>query len=226
MLASVLFDLDGTLLDTADDFLAIVRAMREEAGLPAIADELIRYRVSDGSAGMLAAAYSLNAEDPLLAELRNEFLLRYERDLAVHARLYPGMAEVLEWLEAENIPWGVVTNKLSRFSSPLLEAVGLGTRCRSLVCPDHVVKGKPHPESLLKACRDMGTEPRHSVFVGDHLRDIQAGRAAGMATVTALYGYIPPDQDPTRWQATHSIQSPAELRPWLEARRTQEIPDV
>lgn len=226
MLTSVLFDLDGTLLDTADDFLAIIRAMRSENGLPAVNDDLVRHRVSDGSAGMLAAAYSLAAEDPALTELRNEFLLRYERDLATHARLYPGMAELLEWLESENIPWGVVTNKLSRFSTPLLDAVGLGQRCRSLVCPDHVVAGKPHPESLLKACHEMGTEPRHSVFVGDHLRDIQAGRAAGMATVAALYGYIPPDQDPIRWEATHSIQSPAELRPWLEARRNQETSDV
>lgn len=226
MLTSVLFDLDGTLLDTADDFLAIIRAMRLESGLPQVADELIRHRVSDGSAGMLAAAYSLDARDPQLEALRSDFLLRYERDLAVHTQLYPGMAELLEWLDAEGLPWGVVTNKLSRFSTPLLEAVGLGTRCRTLVCPDHVVQGKPHPESLLRACREMGTEPRHSVFVGDHLRDIQAGRSAGMDTVAALYGYIPPDQDPGHWQATHSIQSPAELRPWLEARRTQETPDV
>ncbi|WP_373185937.1 HAD family hydrolase [Halopseudomonas sp.] len=226
MLTSVLFDLDGTLIDTADDFLAIIRAMRTESGLPAVDDDLVRHRVSDGSAGMLAAAYSLGAEDSRLAELRSDFLLRYERDLAVHARLYPGISELLEWLEIEGIPWGVVTNKLSRFSTPLLEAVGLGRRCRSLVCPDHVVQGKPHPESLLRACREMGAEPQHSVFVGDHLRDIQAGRAAGMATVAALYGYIPPDQDPTHWQATHSIQSPAELRPWLEARRTQETSDV
>lgn len=226
MLTSVLFDLDGTLLDTADDFLAIIRAMRNEGGLPGVADELVRYRVSDGAAGMLAAAYSLDAEDPLLAGLRSEFLMRYERDLSLHARLYPGMAELLDWLEAEGIPWGVVTNKLSRFSTPLLDAVGLGTRYRSLVCPDHVVHGKPHPESLLKACRDMGTDPQHSVFVGDHLRDIQAGRAAGMTTVAALYGYIPPDQNPAHWQASHHIQSPTELRPWLEARRTQETTDV
>lgn len=226
MLTSVLFDLDGTLLDTADDFLAIIRAMRQASDLPEVADDLIRHRVSDGSAGMLAAAYSLDASDPRLEELRSDFLLRYERSLAAHTQLYPGIAELLEWLEAENIPWGVVTNKLSRFSTPLLEVMGLGSRCRSLVCPDHVVQGKPHPESLLKACREMGTEPRHSVFVGDHLRDIQAGRAAGMATVAALYGYIPPDQDPACWQATHCIQSAAELRPWLEARRTQETPDV
>jgi 2-phosphoglycolate phosphatase len=226
MLTSVLFDLDGTLLDTADDFLAIISAMRSESGLAPANDLLIRNQVSDGAAGMLAAAFSLETVDPRLDGLRNDFLRRYERDLGVHARLYPGMADLLHWLESENIPWGVVTNKLSRFSTPLMDATGLGARCSSLVCPDHVVKAKPHPESLLKACRDMGTDPRHSVFVGDHLRDIQAGRAAGMATVAALYGYIPPDQNPAHWQATHSIQSPAELRPWLDARRTQETSDV
>ncbi|MBL4833831.1 MAG: HAD-IA family hydrolase [Pseudomonas sp.] len=226
MLTSVLFDLDGTLLDTADDFLAIIRAMRRESDLPEVADELVRHRVSDGSAGMLAAAYALAPTDPQLEQLRSDFLFRYERELATHARLYPGMPELLEWLDAEGLPWGVVTNKLSRFSKPLLEAVGLGTRCRSLVCPDQVVQGKPHPESLIKACQEMGTDPQHSVFVGDHVRDIQAGQAAGMATVAALYGYIPPEQNPAHWQATYSIQSPADLRPWLEARRTQETFDV
>ncbi len=226
MLTSVLFDLDGTLLDTADNFLAIIRTMRSESGLPVVADDLVRDRVSDGATAMLAAAFSLEVGDARLDNLRNDFLLRYERDLAVHTRLYPGMAELLEWLEAEDIQWGVVTNKLSRSSTPLLEAFGLGNRCRSLVCPDHVIQGKPHPEALLKACKDMGADPQHAVFVGDHLRDIQAGRAAGMATVAALYGYIPPDQNPARWQATHSIQSPAELRPWLDARRTQETPYV
>ncbi|WP_339845388.1 HAD-IA family hydrolase [uncultured Halopseudomonas sp.] len=226
MLSSVLFDLDGTLIDTADDFMAIVSAMRSEAGLAAVDNALIRNRVSDGSAGMLAAAYSLEADDPRMAELRNEFLQRYEKDLAVHACVYPGIVELLEWLEAEHIPWGVVTNKLSRFSAPLLDAVGLGSRCHSLVCPDHVTQGKPHPESLLKACSEMGTDPQHCVFIGDHQRDIQAGQAAGMATVAALYGYIPPEADPSHWKATHSIQSPVELRPWLEARRNQEIFDV
>ena len=119
MLTSVLFDLDGTLLDTADDFLAIIRAMREESDLPAVANDLIRHRVSDGSAGMLAAAYSLGAEDPQLEVLRRDFLLRYERDLATHTQLYPGMRELLDWLDAEGLPWGVVTNKLSRFSTDI-----------------------------------------------------------------------------------------------------------
>jgi phosphoglycolate phosphatase len=226
MLTSVLFDLDGTLLDTADDFVVIIRAMRSENGLAPANDLLVRNQVSDGAAGMLAAAFSLETADPRLDDLRSDFLRRYERDLGLHARLYPGMEDLLHWLESEGIPWGVVTNKLSRFSTPLMDAVGLGARCSSLVCPDHVVQSKPHPESLLKACRDMDADPRHSVFVGDHLRDIQAGRAAGMATVAALYGYIPSGQDPAHWQATYSIQSAADLRPWLDARRTQETSDV
>lgn len=226
MLTSVLFDLDGTLLDTADDFTAIIMQMRRDRGLPPIDPLRIRARVSDGSVGMLGSAFELEAGAAGFDALREEFLQRYDLALAVHTRLFPGMPELLDWLDAQNLPWGIVTNKLSRFSIPLLEAMNLAGRCHSLVCPDHVSQGKPHPEPLLKACVEMGVEPANSVYVGDHLRDILAGRAAGMPTIAALYGYIPADEDPADWQATHSIKTPAELRPWLMQRQFKEAPHV
>lgn len=131
------------------------------------------------------------------------------------------MESLLEWLDDNQLPWGVVTNKLSRFSIPLMAAMGLDARCRALICPDQVTHSKPHPEPLFKACAQMGVEPQQSVFIGDHLRDIRAGRAAGMPTIAALYGYLPIGDDPATWQATHSVRSAAELQPWLEQRHKE-----
>lgn len=222
MLTSVLFDLDGTLLDTAGDFMSIIQAMREERRLPPVDPQRVRPRVSDGSIGMLCAAFDTTPEAFGFGELREDFLARYDRQLAVFTRPYPGIEPLLDWLDEEGLPWGVVTNKLSRFSAPLLEEMGLAGRCAALVCPDQVTHSKPHAEPVLKACRDMGVAPECSVMVGDHLRDIQAGRAAGMPTVAALYGYIPAGDDPAMWGATHVIQSATDLRPWLEQLRQQE----
>ncbi|PAU86464.1 phosphoglycolate phosphatase [Pseudomonas sp. WN033] len=222
MITSVLFDLDGTLLDTAGDFVDIIQVMRAERGLPPAPEDQVRSRVSDGSIGMLCAAFELSPQAAGFQELREDFLQRYDRQLAVHTRFYPGIEPLLDWLDSEGLPWGVVTNKLSRFSVPLLDAMGIGQRCASLVCPDQVSQSKPHPEPLLKACVEMRVEPRHSVFIGDHLRDIQAGRAAGMLTVAALYGYLPPGDDPSTWQADHSIHEATALHPWLMQLRQQE----
>ncbi|MAG64611.1 MULTISPECIES: HAD family hydrolase [Pseudomonas] len=226
MLSGVLFDLDGTLLDTAEDFVHIIQAMLQEHGRPPAAAELIRAQVSDGSIGMLSTAFELSPEAAAFAALREDFLSRYEQGLAVHTRPFPGISELLDWLDAEQLPWGVVTNKLSRFSIPLLEQTGLASRCASLVCPDQVARGKPDPESALKACSEMQIDPAGCIFVGDHLRDIQAGRAAGMATIAALYGYLPADEDHLAWQATHSVQHASELLPWLQQRHQPETSHV
>lgn len=226
MLRGVLFDLDGTLLDTVDDFMAVIDSMLDEHQRPRVAPELIRAQVSDGSVGMLSVAFATRPGEPGFGALREEFLSRYERALAVHTRPFPGILPLLDWLDSEGLPWGVVTNKLSRFSIPLMEQIGLAERCGSLVCPDQVSRGKPHPEPVLKACNEIGIAPEHCVFVGDHLRDIQAGHAAGMATIAALYGYLPPGEDHSLWQATHSVHSAVDLQPWLLSRRHLETPHV
>ncbi|MFA5678442.1 MAG: HAD-IA family hydrolase [Pseudomonas sp.] len=226
MLDAVLFDLDGTLLDTVDDFMAIILSMRQERDLPDSPLHLIRSTVSDGSAGMLCAAFSITPEHDDFAGLRDEFLERYQQHLAVHTRPFPGIDDLLDWLDTEGLPWGVVTNKMSRFSIPLLQATGLAQRCASLVCPDQVSRGKPHPDPLFKACTEMRVTPTRSVYIGDHLRDIQAGRAAGMRTVAALYGYLPPGDDPQQWNADFTIENVAALRPWLEQLKQQELHHV
>lgn len=226
MLSGVLFDLDGTLLDTVEDFMAVIDSMLDEHQRPRVAPELIRAQVSDGSIGMLSVAFATRPGEPSFDALRDEFLTRYERALAVHTRPFPGIMPLLDWLDTEGLPWGVVTNKLSRFSIPLMEQIGLSERCGSLVCPDQVSQGKPHPEAVFKACAELGISPQHCVFVGDHLRDIQAGRAAGMDTIAALYGYLPAEEDHTAWQATHSVYTATDLQPWLLGRRNLETIDV
>jgi N-acetyl-D-muramate 6-phosphate phosphatase len=218
MLTSVLFDLDGTLLDTAGDFMAIIQAMRADRGLSAVDPDRVRPAVSNGSVGMLCVAFDMRPDQAGFEALREDFLYRYQSNLAVFTRPFPGISPLLDWLDEEQLPWGVVTNKLSRFSIPLMEEMNLARRCSALVCPDQVTLSKPHPEPVLKACADMQVEPRHSVFIGDHLRDIQAGRAAGMPTVAALYGYLPIGDDPEQWEASHSVTSATDLRPWLEQR--------
>ncbi|WP_321351546.1 HAD-IA family hydrolase [Halopseudomonas oceani] len=226
MLSGVLFDLDGTLLDTVEDFMAVIDSMLDEHQRPRVAPELVRAQVSDGSIGMLSVAFATRPGEPGFDALRDEFLTRYERALAVHTRPFPGIMPLLDWLDTEGLPWGVVTNKLSRFSIPLMEQIGLSERCGSLVCPDQVSQGKPHPEAVFKACAELGISPQQCVFVGDHLRDIQAGRAAGMDTIAALYGYLPAEEDHTAWQATHSVYTATDLQPWLLGRRNLETIDV
>jgi len=225
-ITSVLFDLDGTLLDTVEDFLSIILRMAAERGLPPVPADVVRAQVSNGSVGMLCAAFDISADDPLMAALRDDFLQRYERDLAVHTRPFDGIEPLLDWLDERGLPWGVVTNKLSRFSIPLMDAMGYGQRCQSLICPDQVSFSKPHPEPLLKACAAMGVKPQSSVFIGDHLRDIQAGIAAGMPTIAALYGYIPTSENPASWHASHLVNHATELRPWLQQGLDQESLDV
>ncbi|SDU14961.1 HAD-IA family hydrolase [Halopseudomonas salegens] len=215
MRRGVLFDLDGTLLDTVEDFYRIIEQMRSERAAPEVPAQVIRQQVSNGSVGMLCAAFAIRPDAADFTALRDDFLQRYEQQLAVHTRPFPGITELLDWLDEEQIPWGVVTNKLSRFSIPLLAAMGWSERCAALVCPDQVSQPKPHPEPLFKACEQMAVDPVGSLFVGDHLRDIDAGRAAGMQTVAALYGYLPVGDDPGRWQADHCITHAVELRPWL-----------
>tara|TARA_R110000751_G_scaffold148131_1_gene252844 strand:- start:3086 stop:3769 length:684 start_codon:yes stop_codon:yes gene_type:complete len=226
MLTSVLFDLDGTLLDTVDDFMAIIDAMLREHDRPLINPKLVRSQVSDGSVGMLCSAFGMRPQDEGFDALREDFLRRYTEQLATHTQPFPGIPELLDWLDAEGLPWGVVTNKMSRFSIPLIAAMGLSERCGTLICPDQVSQAKPHAEPVLKACAELGVEPSGCVFVGDHLRDIQSGHAAGTATVAALYGYIPAGDDPANWHATHSIKNAAALRPWLETRRATETTHV
>ncbi|GFM79569.1 phosphoglycolate phosphatase [Pseudomonas cichorii] len=215
-LRAVLFDMDGTLLDTAPDFIAISQAMLADRGLPAVPDKLIRDEISGGAKAMVAATFAMSPQDPAFEALRLEFLERYQRDCAVHSRLFDGMAELLADIEKAGLIWGVVTNKPVRFAQPIMEQLDLAQRSALLICPDHVTYSKPHPEPLILACSQLDLDPASVLFVGDDLRDIESGRDAGTRTAAVRYGYIHPNDNPDHWGADVVVDHPLDLRKVLD----------
>ncbi|MFP3923729.1 N-acetylmuramic acid 6-phosphate phosphatase MupP [Pseudomonas sp. W5-36] len=215
-LRAVLFDMDGTLLDTAPDFTAICQAMLAERGLPPVNDKLIRDEISGGARAMVSAAFAMPPEAAEFEALRLEFLARYQTDCAVHSKLFDGMAELLADIEKARLIWGVVTNKPVRFAQPIMEQLSLSERSAVLICPDHVTKSKPDPEPLLLACKMLGLDPASVLFVGDDLRDIESGRDAGTKTAAVRYGYIHPQDNPDHWGADVVVNHPLELRRVLD----------
>ncbi|MCS5560285.1 MAG: phosphoglycolate phosphatase [Marinobacter nauticus] len=214
--AAVLFDLDGTLIDTAPDFIRCLNQLRQQHGMPALPAEQIRRSVSNGARAMIRVGFGLEPEHEGYPEKHTAFLDLYELGVAVETTLFPGMDVLLSSLESRGIPWGIVTNKPARFAVPLIEALGLAQRCAALICPDHVAERKPHPESLLLACRQIQVEPIKSVYVGDHERDIEAGRNAGMHTIAVRYGYIEQPETVDLWQADRIADTVSDLTKLLQ----------
>lgn len=213
LVKGMLFDLDGTLLDTAADFADVVQQMTEQAARPAIAFAAIHQTVSNGARALVELAFGIQPGHPDFEERLNALLALYaQRIVATKATLYPGMDALLQHLENSGIPWGIVTNKPERFCRPLLENLGLLARCATLICPDHVTHSKPHPEPLLLACTHLGIEPQQAIYVGDHPRDIDAGRAAGMFTIAVRYGYLPDTPPVEQWQADLIVDSVENIR--------------
>jgi phosphoglycolate phosphatase len=211
----VLFDLDGTLADTAPDLAAVANRQRAERGLEPLPLEELRPLASQGARGLIGRAFNVGPKDPDFDRLRLEFFIYYEEALCVHTRLFPGMAETLAHLEVRGLRWGIVTNKIERFTDPLLRALGVAQRAACVVSGDTTPHAKPHPEPLKHALRVCGVDAAEAVYVGDDLRDIQAGRAARMRTVIASYGYLGADAATADWGADHAIDSPTDLLPWL-----------
>ncbi|MDI9245160.1 HAD-IA family hydrolase [Marinobacter sp. CHS3-4] len=199
--SAVLFDLDGTLIDTAPDFVRCLNELRLSHNLEALPDAFIRRSVSNGARAMIRIGFGLEQDQPGYTELHTAFLDLYEAGVAIETRLFPGMESILAALESRNIPWGIVTNKPNRFAAPLIDALGLADRCSTLICPDHVTHRKPHPEALLMACNEISALPELAIYVGDHERDIEAGRNAGMHTIAVRYGYIEEPETVDLWQA-------------------------
>lgn len=208
---AVLFDLDGTLIDTADEFVVVVQRLRAEHDLDEMDPQRIRASVSNGARALVALGLDLSEDDPRFESKRLRLLELYSEVLGSAARPYPGIPPLLQELADRGIEWGVATNKPRAYAEPLLQALGMlpgpdsepdaAMLCGSLVCPDDVRERKPHPESLYRNCRELDCAPHSTVYVGDHLRDIEAGRRAGMYTVAAAYGYIEPGDDPASWGA-------------------------
>ncbi|MFN3566800.1 MAG: phosphoglycolate phosphatase [Burkholderiaceae bacterium] len=207
----VLFDLDGTLVDTAPDLAAAVNRQRLERGLAELPLEALRPFASHGARGLIGRAFGLAPGEPDYQPLRRQFLAYYEQALCVHSRLFPGMDETLDALERRGRRWGVVTNKAARFTDPLLAALGLAQRAACVVSGDTTAFAKPHPEPLLHALRLCGGVPARTAYVGDDLRDVQAGRAAGVVTVVARYGYLSDGSDGSAWGGDFAIAQPRGL---------------
>lgn len=211
MLKAVLFDLDGTLLDSARDFIAILQAMRAEAGLPALDASLIRQQVSAGAAAMVSLALDMAVDHPDFEPHKQDFLQRYRDNPCRHSRLFDGLPELLERLEARGIAWGVATNKPLQFARPIIEQLQLAQRAAVLVCPEQVAQAKPAPDMLLLACEQLGMAPAQALYLGDDRRDIEAARAAGMPSLAVGYGYHRPDDHPRLWGADHFIEQSTQL---------------
>lgn len=211
---AVLFDLDGTLIDTAADFIRIIQHMCREEGRAVVDAALIRTQVSEGARAMVKLVYpELDVEDAVFLAHRQRFLDTYGADIAVDTDLFAGMYPLLADLEAHNIPWGIVTNKPRWLSEALLEALNLSTRCAVLVCPEDVSKTKPDPEPMYLAAQQIEIAAADCIYVGDHPRDIDAGRDAGMYTILAAYGYLPLQHkdDLTAWQADCIVNNVQQL---------------
>jgi phosphoglycolate phosphatase len=210
-LGAVLFDLDGTLIDSAPDLAGACNEMRVDRGLAPLPYERLRRMVGSGARGMIGASFGLTPENPDYAELRDEFLDRYEARMTRETKVFDEMVPILAWLATRGVPWGIVTNKATRFAAPLVASLGLATQATTLVCGDTVAHSKPHPAPLLEAARRLALAPERCAYVGDDRRDVDAGRAAAMLTVVAAWGYLGDGDAPSRWGADHLIDRPDEL---------------
>ncbi len=211
MTRMVLFDLDGTLVDTAHDLGYALNLQREKHGLPHLPHEVIRPYASHGSKGLLSVGFNLTPEDTNFLAIRDEYLALYDQVLTRSPTLFDGVDELLTQLESKGILWGVVTNKPRRFTVPLLASINLMQRATCVVCGDDVKEPKPDPASLLLACQQAKVQPQDCCYVGDAERDIQAGKAAGMKTLVALYGYIATTDIPEAWGASVMIVNPLDI---------------
>jgi N-acetyl-D-muramate 6-phosphate phosphatase len=210
-IAAVLFDLDGTLVDSAPDLGGAVDQMRTDRGLVSLPFSCYRPMAGAGARGMLGVAFGVNPQSPGYDALRDEFFDRYERRLNRQTLAFEGISEVIRILNKKNILWGVVTNKATRFTNPLTSAMPLFATAKAIVSGDTTPHAKPHPAPLLEAARRLGVSPTHCVYVGDDERDVVAGNAAGMYTVAATYGYLGSKTDASTWGAHGEINSPSEL---------------
>lgn len=216
-LKAVLFDLDGTLADTAPDFVLAGNALRESHSLPPLDAAEISMHVSSGAAAVTQRCMEISGEHPDFEALRDQLLDHYQQHLGAKSRIYPGVTDFLNGAIGKSAVWGVVTNKPYHYAEQLISMYGLDKQCAVLVCPDHVKNRKPAPDSLLLAAQKLSLGSDEIVYVGDHKRDIDAGKAAGMPTVAVGYGYLLGDDNPRRWGADHFAQTDTDLSELLES---------
>lgn len=212
---AVLFDLDGTLIDTAPDLAHALNLQRARYGLPPLADDIIRPQASHGARGLLGIGFDLHPEDAGFAHMREEFLLLYADNICKHSRPFPGIIELLAELDARQLKWGVVTNKPARFTEPLMSVLDLAERAACIVSGDTCPQCKPHPAPMLAAAELCGAPPAQCLYLGDAERDIQAATAAAMPALVAAWGYIDSSDQPDTWGAYGQIRHPVETLDYL-----------
>lgn len=208
---AVLFDLDGTLIDSAPDLGAAADKMRIDRGLPSWPLQHYRHMAGAGARGMLAIAFDMTPEHPDFEAMKEEFLANYENCMTERTIIFDGVVGMIAQLQEKGLPWGVVTNKSNRFTDPLTRSMPMFSTAGAIVSGNTTPHAKPHPEPLLEAARRMSVAPARCVYVGDDERDIVAGLAAGMGTVAATYGYLGQQSDISRWNAHLHIDSPSDL---------------
>jgi len=214
-LKAVLFDLDGTLIDTADEFIPAVQTLRAEHDLDELPAQRIRASVSNGARALVMLALDIEDTHPEYEEKRLRLLQLYREQLGTKATLYPGIQPLLDHLVAQGMSWGISTNKPSEYTLPLLQKMNIVPAPGSIVCPDDVKDRKPHPESLYRNCKELGCAPHEAIYIGDHRRDIEAGKRAGMFTIAAAYGYIEPNDAPHSWNANALAKRSQDLLPMI-----------
>jgi 2-phosphoglycolate phosphatase len=212
---AVLFDLDGTLIDSAPDLGAAADKMRIDRGLPSLPYALYRPLAGAGARGMLKVAFDMTPDHPDFMTMREEFFANYEAAMTVRTYVFDGVEDVIEHIQRRQMPWGVVTNKMARFTDPLTQAMPLFASAAAIVSGDTTPHAKPHPAPLFEAANRLSVPPEACLYVGDDQRDIVAGRAAGMVTVAASYGYLGEKTDISSWGADLYVDSPNKLLQWL-----------
>jgi 2-phosphoglycolate phosphatase len=213
---AVLFDLDGTLIDSAPDLGAAADGMRVSRGMPSKPLDAYRSQAGSGARGMLQVAFGMGVEHVDYDQFREEFFLRYEACLTQRTRPFPGVEQLLESLVQRGLLWGIVTNKAQRFTSPIVRSLRLLDSASTVICGDTTAHAKPHPEPLLEAARQLSLSPSECIYVGDDARDIVAGRSAGMRTVAAQYGYLGHGAHVASWGADAEVSSPLQVLQLLE----------
>jgi N-acetyl-D-muramate 6-phosphate phosphatase len=213
-LSCVLFDLDGTLVDTAPDLISSLNRALEMHGFDPVAAETVKPFISYGAKAMINASQPV-LDDQLRADILETMLTHYQNNIAEHTVFFSGMSDTLASIEAQGLKWGVVTNKRERFTNPLMDALKLTDRAACIVSGDTTRNPKPHPEPMLAACKQADVNPQECVYIGDALHDITAGKNAQMKTLAAVYGYINPGDTPETWGADALIESPEQISTWI-----------